>query len=99
MRNVGVTPALSSSLATASPRPPFSVWFSAVTTSRPLPASATMVSTSSGLTVGTCSTATSTLSAASLSAASSARMVMMPVETTSTSPPSRIICALPSLNL
>ena len=46
--------------ATASPRPPTMVWFSATTTRRPgLLAAAVMASTSSGLMVGTCRTAAS----------------------------------------
>ena len=89
-----------SRLATASPRPPMTEWFSATTTSRPdRRTSARMVASSSGLIVGTCSTATSMPSAFNASATSSERMVMKPLEITRTLLPSRIILALPSSNL
>ena len=52
-------------------------------------ASRSIVAVSSGLMVGTCSTPTSTRSAASALAVSSARIVMMPDEMISTSVPSR----------
>lgn len=49
-RNAGCTPSRSSAVATASPKPPTVLWFSATTTSRPgRRHCATMVSTSNGL--------------------------------------------------
>lgn len=60
-RKVGVTPLRRSNPATASPSPPIIELFSAVTTKRPdFRASAKMVCSSSGLMLGTCSTATAT---------------------------------------
>ena len=59
----------------------------------------TIVASSSGLIVGQCSTATSRLSDCSVCATSSARIVMNPLEITSTSAPSRSILALPSSKL
>ena len=54
------------------------VWFSSVTTSRSVRATRRIASRSSGLIVGTCSTATSTWSASSRAAACSARIVIRP---------------------
>ena len=72
------------------------VWFSSVTTSRSVRAARRIASRSSGLIVGTCSTATSTWSASSRAAACSARMVIRPVEMSTTSRPVRSSAALPS---
>jgi hypothetical protein len=65
--------------------------------SRPLRrASRRIVAVSSGLIVATCSTPTSMRSFASAFATSSARMVIIPDEITSTSAPSRSSLALPN---
>jgi len=72
------------------------VWFSSVTTSRSVRAARRIASVSSGLIVGTCTTATSTLSASSRLAASRARIVISPVEIMTTSRPVRSSAALPS---
>ena len=92
------TPAKARVAATDSASPPTTVWFSAVTTSRSVRATRRIASRSSGLIVGTCSTATSTWSASSRAAACSARMVISPVEMITTSRPVRSSAALPSSN-
>ena len=91
-------PAKASVEATDSARPPTTVWFSSVTTSRSVRAARRIASVSSGLMVGTCRTATSTESASSRAAACSARMVISPVEIRTTSRPVRSSAALPSWN-
>src|ERR1700712_3166650 len=58
--------------ATADPRPPVMVWFSAVTTTRALAAASWTVAVSRGLTVGTLMTETETAWPASARAAASA---------------------------
>ena len=84
--------------ATDSASPPITVWFSSVTTSRSVRATRRIASRSSGLIVGTCSTATSTWSASSRAAACNARIVIRPVEMNTTSRPVRSSAAFPSWN-
>ncbi len=90
------TPSRISTPATASPRPPITVWFSAMTTRRPARApSARIVAVVERLDRRHVEHGRVDASAASASAASSARMVISPVEMNSTSAPSRSSFALP----
>src|ERR1700731_4210170 len=68
-RNGRPSPASASTSATAVPRPPTTVWFSAVTTALAAPATSVTVAASSGLITGTFTTVTETPCASSTRAA------------------------------
>ena len=89
-------PRRTAAAATVSNRPPTMVWFSHVTTRRSESTSASTVSVSKGLSVGVCTTAVSTWCVASSAAACRARIVISPLEISTTSAPPRSTLALPN---